>query len=98
MDKSHKNSVNKLNHSAAQLALITAQINSKKGTNFSLQDFLPYPEAQIKQLSIPEQVLGVVLMTKHKLPPSLLSIIEDPYIMSQLSATYYYKSTGFMYE
>jgi glycine cleavage system regulatory protein len=94
--KSEMMRVNSLNHSAAILAQITAQINSKN-VNYEISQFLPYSMANTKILSLDVSVMLTFLSTINNLDMSLHAIAADSKIQGRVAASYYWKSHGYIY-
>jgi hypothetical protein len=94
--KSEMMRVNSLNHSAAILAQITAQINSK-GVSYEISQFLPYSMANTKILSLDVGVMLTFLSTIDNLDMSLHAVASDHKIQGRLAASYYWKSHGYIY-
>jgi glycine cleavage system regulatory protein len=88
--------INSLNHSAAVLAQITAQINSK-GVSYEVSQFLPYSMANTKILSLDVGVMLTFLSTIDNLDMSLYAIASDSKVQGRVAASYYWKSHGFIY-
>lgn len=96
--KSEMVRVNKFNHSAAILAQITAQINSGKGKSFELGQFLPYPQVSNRNLDMPVELARTFLSTIKNLDTSLFIVASDSKILGEISAHYWWKSGGWLYE
>jgi hypothetical protein len=90
--------VNKLNHSAAILAQITCQINSKPGVPPpNMHQFLPYPHAAEEILDCSALLINTVMGARDKLEPELAVLLEDPAISLRLGSSYYWLNGAWMY-
>ncbi len=86
-----------MNYSAAQTALINAQVNSKEGSSFKIQDFLPFPMADLKVIKdLNPDVASTILRSLKVLSSKLLPIVNP--LESRLIATYYWKTSAFFYK